>query len=1198
MLDHFNHWMNEIGVELGDPEGLDALVGIPFHDEVDTLAGVIRTAREGLKRMGLSGKSAILCSGPERGRAVLDGALAAAGEDEQIPVRGVLLENGLDGRGWSIRALMVLAAKKRAPLVLLPPDLVPVEVGTDQNGSGFSPAWIERLLAPIGEDHDLALARFNRHPLAKSVESLLAFPVITGVFGFRLRQPTSRVVAMSSRLIHLGLSASDLWASETGSYGFDAWLVTRALVGGLSVCEVPLGAVAHRYDIGKLKIAFHQVAHAVLSEVALHEKTWLERGNTISSPAVSGPRFDVDPPLFDVRSEELRRRFKLEFNHFDDTLFQRIMPDEYRERIERQTDANSNEVEITAEEWILTLQRFLAAYRFETGFHHDDIVDGLFPFFLGRLATYADEYHEMVDSFSRSSEMSRKEAEAIARREAERRLQEQADLFVEAWPGFKKSWREREREVTSYLPRLSAWQFVPNVEVIVPQELDVPGGNSVWAYQVYTEQINKYRDQFKQFVSEVLGIDDYTRSSSVLEGVESFVYKLDRMLEFDVFPYDITTPDGARKMAERACESFAAGDAFRLTEDAIRKILLQAPPANLIFRLDVGNIRGLLEKLEPHDALGLAAWTDQVRYLARILDIIERDGRPSWFESAPVKTEVIDLKFLVNASEVGGPAALARLAGRVVVANTQRGAGGRFPKLWYMLKLIKSIVSLESFSDIWRGFAEEGFDFGKRLVTSVRGHWGRRVLSAHNAFENGHQRIVVERLVRFATELEKTQPEKHEAARLLKAAASVYHLSITLPDTTFVPLSVWTWASFSNRGGVGVPTPLSSLVERDWATRDFFTSYLERAGRGDEETVNRTIVKLISKGKESEALSEHLMGVEANPDTLVVAQTPRAVPPPAGKLVRALDKPLLEPVANHSWESRYVLNAAAVRVDGSVHILYRAFGDDEVSRIGMAWSKDGIHIDGRLDKPIFEPGHPTETSGVEDPRVVIMDGRLIMLYTAWDRQVAQIAMASIQVEDFLARRFDRWERHGLGFPGLANKDAVLYPEKINGRYVLYHRIDPNMWITYMDDLACPWPRTGQQIIAGPRSGMMWDGVKIGAGGQPIKTTHGWLNIYHGVDYERSYRLGVLFMPLDDPAKVIYRSPNPVLEPETDYELGDAGGRDAWVPHVVFTCGAVPAEDVEIVGPDDEILVYYGAADTVIGVARETLRGLVPVIDSL
>jgi predicted GH43/DUF377 family glycosyl hydrolase len=219
-----------------------------------------------------------------------------------------------------------------------------------------------------------------------------------------------------------------------------------------------------------------------------------------------------------------------------------------------------------------------------------------------------------------------------------------------------------------------------------------------------------------------------------------------------------------------------------------------------------------------------------------------------------------------------------------------------------------------------------------------------------------------------------------------------------------------------------------------------------------------------------------------------------------------------------------------------------------------------------------------------------------MLYTAYDGNVAQIGMASISSEDFLEHRFDRWTRHGLGFPNLPNKDAVLYPQKFGDRYVIYHRLDPNLWISYLDDLHCPWPRTGQKIIAGPRPGMMWDGVKIGAGAQPIRTTEGWLNIYHGVDYERCYRLGVMFMDLDDPSRILYRSPNAILEPELDFEIGHMDGGDFWVPKVVFTCGAVPREAKDIVEPDDEILIYYGAADTAIGVAVGTLRDMVPVLE--
>jgi predicted GH43/DUF377 family glycosyl hydrolase len=121
--------------------------------------------------------------------------------------------------------------------------------------------------------------------------------------------------------------------------------------------------------------------------------------------------------------------------------------------------------------------------------------------------------------------------------------------------------------------------------------------------------------------------------------------------------------------------------------------------------------------------------------------------------------------------------------------------------------------------------------------------------------------------------------------------------------------------------------------------------------------------------------------------------------------------------------------------------------------------------------------------------------------------------------------------------------------------------------------------------------MVWDAVKIGAGAQPLKTRYGWLHIYHGVDYSFRYSLGVFVTALHDPSRLIYRSPNPILEPEASYEVGVSG--NSWVPNVVFTCGAVPTEDKEILDDDDEILVYYGGADTVIGVASAKLADLIP-----
>jgi predicted GH43/DUF377 family glycosyl hydrolase len=214
-----------------------------------------------------------------------------------------------------------------------------------------------------------------------------------------------------------------------------------------------------------------------------------------------------------------------------------------------------------------------------------------------------------------------------------------------------------------------------------------------------------------------------------------------------------------------------------------------------------------------------------------------------------------------------------------------------------------------------------------------------------------------------------------------------------------------------------------------------------------------------------------------------------------------------------------------------------------------------------------------------------------MMYTAYDGVIAQIAAASIKVEDFLARNFAGWQRKGLAFKDIWNKDAILFPEQIRGKYVIYHRIEPSIWVSYLDKLEFPVPRERHAIIMGPRSGRMWDSLKIGAGTQPIKTRYGWLMIYHGVDRELVYRLGVILVDLNNPELLIYRSPNSILEPEEEYEIGS--DNSSWVPNVVFTCGAIPALEKDILEDDDEILVYYGAADTHIAVATATLAELIP-----
>jgi predicted GH43/DUF377 family glycosyl hydrolase len=275
-------------------------------------------------------------------------------------------------------------------------------------------------------------------------------------------------------------------------------------------------------------------------------------------------------------------------------------------------------------------------------------------------------------------------------------------------------------------------------------------------------------------------------------------------------------------------------------------------------------------------------------------------------------------------------------------------------------------------------------------------------------------------------------------------------------------------------------------------------------------------------------------------------------------LKRYAGNPILTPDPHHAWESLNVFNAAVVQRGGLFHMVYRAQGNDYVSHLGYAVSTDGLNWF-RMDKPIFSPETEYEVRGVEDPRITQIDQTFYMLYTGYSNHGTRVCLASTS-------NFITWKRYGVVLPDQDNKDAALFPEKMQDRYCMFHRIPDDIWIAYSTDLVT-W--TDHQIIMKPRKGS-WDSVRIGAAGPPIKTEHGWLFIYHGYNEERVYRLGAALLDSEDPARVVARLRDPILEPLEDWEVtGD-------VPNVVFSCAAVEVEGT--------YYVYYGGADRVIAVA--------------
>ena len=243
------------------------------------------------------------------------------------------------------------------------------------------------------------------------------------------------------------------------------------------------------------------------------------------------------------------------------------------------------------------------------------------------------------------------------------------------------------------------------------------------------------------------------------------------------------------------------------------------------------------------------------------------------------------------------------------------------------------------------------------------------------------------------------------------------------------------------------------------------------------------------------------------------------------QLVRHPQSPLLYPNPLHQWEAVNVFNCAVTQHNGLFHMHYRAQGVDFVSRIGYAVSADGLHWN-RLHEPVLAPHMGRDDyRGVEDPRVTPLDGTFYMTYTAYG---ANSYFPMIAQSDNLIV----WEDIGP-LERAENKDHVLFPEKIGGRYCILHRRPRHIWLAYSDDLI-HW--TDHQAILSPRPANDWDSVSIGANGVPIKTEHGWLLCYHGYGEGTIYRQSVALLDLDDPAKVIHRPAGFIMEPQETWEI--------------------------------------------------------------
>jgi beta-1,2-mannobiose phosphorylase / 1,2-beta-oligomannan phosphorylase len=303
-------------------------------------------------------------------------------------------------------------------------------------------------------------------------------------------------------------------------------------------------------------------------------------------------------------------------------------------------------------------------------------------------------------------------------------------------------------------------------------------------------------------------------------------------------------------------------------------------------------------------------------------------------------------------------------------------------------------------------------------------------------------------------------------------------------------------------------------------------------------------------------------------------------------LMKFNKNPIISPNTENIWEAWQTFNPGVILLEDKVHFLYRAIGADALSRLGYAASGDGFVVDERIPNPAYEHqltkpvfnyysfASGGSFGGSEDPRLVRVNEEdvIYMTYTACDKGLL-VALTSIKVQDFLQKRW-RWKTPKfISPPDEVHKNWVLFPEKIQGKYAILHSISPQISIDYRDNLDFRESEYIQSHYNGNSSRKnCWDSYMRGAGAPPIKTKYGWLLFYQAMDANdmSKYKVGAMLLDLNDPTKILHRSREPILEPDEVYE------NNGFKAGVVYVSGAVIK--------DGKLLLYYGAADSYIGVA--------------
>ncbi|MGI6235794.1 MAG: glycosidase, partial [Christensenellales bacterium] len=844
----FKETVDSVKSKLRTVKDIDVVIGIPFYNEGDTLKNIISIAKNSLKAK--SGKF-IVCVGDPAGKE----ALEIINENSGSEVASFLMPAGVNGRGYSIRAILELARFFESDAVLLEADL------KTQGDQGIKPDWVDRLATPVFGDYDMAVACFRRHPFEDIIGNILVSPLIAALYETKFNDPLSGVFAIAHDLVEDFCSEFDQCSDYLGGYGINPWIITTALKWGKRICEVNLGAKLSPISLGKKYIVTKETLRMLFQCIKRDEDVWLEDSKIIKTLDIYGSEPGDLPLKVAYNHKEFLDSFIEGICHYSN-LLQKVFDQEMLKHIELMTKQNVFP-NYSPEIWAQITYEVILACNFNSEILPEDLLEVFMAIYDGMTASLIKEMGETRKGLSNTNVNS----DTVISAQIEGIYKKTIRAFIKNKPNFLKKWRQKVDETSPVLTPLDYLEFIPGVPIVLPKKLRGMGERKVKTGEVFKRLQKRYNDAFKSFL-KTLNLDDNALSEGIGRRLIQLMEELENTLD-SLCPGDLYSVDGTDDAVRQIFRIFPHNKVLAVKWQILRKLLYEYPPGNLILRMGFRSLRELLDNMDEREILTLASFTEDKDYFDRIFYWLKDNLRPDSFEEVNILPMVVNRNNFHGSGELREISDLNRLTARIPVMNLGKGMGGSYPKLRYFTRITKSIVEAEHFSGLWKTYTRERKEVGRKFVNSILGHYGKAMFSAHHIFENWHHRVLVSKLQTIVDTLR--QENKTIDAKNIDTMVKGYGLSLVLNDGTFMPCSAWTWASYSFKGGDGIPTPLFLHVERDWFNHDLLEEIYKEMGYNAGDILQQ-VFQYISQGRESIDLAKALLGVKPHREEVVIQE--------------------------------------------------------------------------------------------------------------------------------------------------------------------------------------------------------------------------------------------------------------------------------------------------------------------------------------